>query len=234
MATMRSIATIALALPSVLAQQGVTTSAKRGLAYVETSEKADNSIWTSGDMTWYYNWSPIPNSTFDNTGLQFVPMLFGATSGNSQSFYTQVKNMIDGGRNITWVLGFNEPDGCGSGQYGGSCLDAQTAAETWIREIEPLKDLGVKLGGPAVTSAPTGFNWLQNFFTHCDGQCTPDFLPIHYYGDFQGFASHVGQVNATYQNISSMWATEWAFPNQNLENTQDFYNQSIAFLDRVP
>lgn len=55
---------------------------------------------------------------------------------------------------------------------------------------------------------------------------------MHYYGNFEGFASHVGQVNATYANMT-MWVTEWAFPEEKLEETQDFYNQSIAFLDRV-
>lgn len=61
-----------------------------------------------------------------------------------------------------------------------------------------------------------------------------DFLPVHYYGDFQGVASHIGQVNATYQNISAMWVTEYGFPNQDLDVAQDFYNQSSAFLNRVP
>ncbi|KAI5364028.1 Putative glycoside hydrolase superfamily [Septoria linicola] len=227
----RSTAVLVAALQGALAQ-GVTTSAKRGLAQVETSEASDNHFWTSGDLTWYYNWKVTPDAGLESSSLQFMPMLWGPTNGNDQSFYTQVKSMIDGGRNVSHVLGFNEPDGCGSNIYGGSCLDAQTAATTWIREIEPLKDLGVKLGAPAVTSAPSGFNWLQNFFTACDGQCTPDFIPIHYYGDFQGLASHVGQVNATYENMT-MWVTEWAYPDESLEDTQDFYNQSIAFFDRI-
>lgn len=224
----------------ILAQQTAPTSAKRGLAYVETSESSDDHYWTSGDLTWYYNWSPTPNSTFDNTPLQFVPMLFGggdsssSSSSSSSSFSTQIKSLISSGRNITWILGFNEPDGCSGSSYGSSCLDAQTASEIWIRELEPLKTEfpHLQLGAPAVTSAPTGFTWLQNFFTACAGKCRADFIPVHYYGDFEGFASHVGQVNATYANMS-MWVTEWAFPEEKLEETQDFYNQSIAFLDRV-
>ncbi|KAM3414232.1 hypothetical protein BST61_g10889 [Cercospora zeina] len=234
---MRSFALLTLPLlllPPVLAQ-AVSTSAKRGLAHVETSEASDNHYWTSGDLTWYYNWAASPDPALDNTPLQFVPMLWGGSTTNEDTtptFYTQVKSQIDRGRNITWVLGFNEPDGC-HGVYGSSCLDASTAASIWIREIEPLKhDLGIKLGAPGVTGSPTGFNWLRNFFTACEGQCTPDFIPIHWYGDFQGLASHVGQVNATYPNMT-MWVTEWAFPEQDLEATQDFYNQSIAFFDRI-
>ena len=218
-----------LALPLALAQEAVLTSTKRGLVYVKTENSADDHFWTSGsDITWYYNYMSEPTSQLNNK-LEFVPMLWGSDN----SFYNTVKGLKDGGMNISYVLAFNEPDGCGQ-VYGGSCIDAQTAAETWKSQIEPLKDFGIKLGGPAVTSAPTGFTWLQNFFTQCAGGCSVDFLPVHYYGDFQGLASHIGQVNVTYQNISAMWVTEYGFPNQNLSVAQDFYNQSSAFLNRVP
>lgn len=64
--------------------------------------------------------------------------------------------------------------------------------------------------------------------------CTIDFIPVHWYGNFEGFASHIGQVNATYQNISSIWVTEYADAEQDLDASQDFYNQSSSFLNRVP
>lgn len=188
-------AALLTSIPSILAQ---TTSPKRGLALVETAQPSDNPYWTSGDLTWYYNWHSQPNPALDHTKLQFVPMLWGARQTN---FLSDVTNLIDQGYNITWVLGFNEPDGCGQ-VYGGSCVDAQTAAETWTREMEPLKDLGVKLGAPAVTGSPDGFNWLRNWFAACEGRCRPDFIPVHWYGNFEGLASHVGQVNATYENMT--------------------------------
>lgn len=111
-------------------------------------------------------------------------------------------------------------------------MDAQTAAETWIREIEPLKDMGVKLGAPAVTGSPAGFTWLENFYTACAGNCTTHFIPVHWYGDFQGMASHMGQVNASYPNMT-MWVTEFGLPDQSLDDTQTFFNQSISYLDRL-
>lgn len=225
-----STTTALLALPLALAQQA-TTSPKRGLAHVgDDIEASDNRFWDSSDsdLTWYYNWSPSASSDL-NDKLQFVPMLWG--SGGSDNFYTTIKSQIDGGSNVTWVLGFNEPDGC-SGVYGASCLDAETAADIWIAQIEPLKEHGVSLGGPAVTGAPDGFNWLQNFFTACNGQCHPDFLPIHFYGSFQGLADHVGQVNATYPNMT-FWVTEFAYPDaEDLEDAQTQFNLSIAFLDQ--
>ncbi|KAF1820660.1 glycoside hydrolase family 128 protein [Dissoconium aciculare CBS 342.82] len=205
---------------------------KRGLCYVEPKDGNDNNFWSSGDLTWYYNYLSTPTAALQKTNLQFVPMLWGAQIGNTDmSFYNSVKQQIQGGAKIPYVLGFNEPDGCANG---GSCVDAQTAAETWIRQMEPLKkEFNISLGAPAVTSAPTGFNWLRNFFDQCAGRCNPDFIPVHYYGSFEGLASHMGQVNATYPNMT-MWITEFADPGVTLQQSQTFYNQSVEYFERQP
>lgn len=223
--------TLLILLSTVSAQ---TKSSKRGLVYVPSPKHPLDDRWwdsSTSDLTWYYNYGSQPSPAFsNNSNFQFVPMLWGAPSSSSDTtFLDDVTSLIKGGTNISYVLTFNEPDG---GDNGGSNVDAQIAAETWIREVEPLKQLGVKLGAPAVTGAPTGFNWLQNFFTHCAGNCSADFLPVHWYGNFEGLASHVGQVNGTYQNMT-MWVTEYAQDHATLEESQSFYNQSSQFFDRI-
>jgi len=218
------------ALPIALA----TTSSKRGLVYIPSSKHpTDDNIWTqsSSDLTWYYNYGSTPSNAFTNSRLQFVPMLWGAKDGDmSTTFLDSVTSLVNTGTNITYVLSFNEPDG--STKTGGSAIPADLAAKTWIREIEPLKKLGIKLGAPAVTGAPSGFTWLQNFFKQCKGGCTPDFIPVHWYGNFEGLTSHVGQVMGTYPNMT-IWVTEYALNNANLADTQTFYNQSSQWLDRM-
>lgn len=223
------------AFMAVVALAQDLSSSKRGLIYVPSAKHSDDDkIWdsASSDLTWYYNYQASPSSVYSNSKLVFVPMLWGAPSSdaNTTTFYDTVKGLIDGGSNVSYVLAFNEPDACDNG---GSCVDASTAAAIWIREVQPLKALGVKLGAPAVTNADSGFTWLQDFFTQCAGSCTPDLIPIHYYGDFQGFSSHFGQVQATYQNISSIWVTEFAYAGASLEESHDFYNQSVALMDRT-
>ncbi|KAI9812622.1 MAG: hypothetical protein M1827_004611 [Pycnora praestabilis] len=218
-------------LPSVLGQD---TSSKRGLVYVPNAKyPSDDSIWDSStsDLTWYYNYAATPSQSYDNsTKLQFVPMLFNAPSSTSDTtFLDTVSGLIKGGTNITYVLGYNEPDGATDG---GSDVPADVAAQTWIREMNPLAKMGVKIGGPACTGAPSGFAWLQNFFTHCAGNCTVDFLPVHWYGNFEGLASHIGQVAATYPNISEIWATEYADNDVSLSDSETFYNQSSQYFDR--
>lgn len=220
----------ALALFPIIHCQ-VHTSPKRGLVYVPSKKyPSDDQIWvsSSSDLTWYYNYVATPSPAYATSSkLQFVPMLWGAQSNNS--FLDAVQQQISDGANISHVLTFNEPDGSTGG---GSNIPAALAAEIWIREVEPLKQKGVKLGAPAVTGAPSGFTWLQNFFTACNGNCSADFIPVHWYGDFVGLASHVGQVRVTYPNMT-VWVTEYADPGASMADTQSFYNQSSQFFDRI-
>ena len=212
-----------------------TSSSKRGLCHVPSEKHpTDDTIWTTpgSDLTWYYNYQASPSSAYTNDkSLQFVPMLWGASDSDvGTPFLDSVTAQIKAGTNISYILGFNEPDG--SHSTGGSSIPADLAASTWKKQIEPLKDLGVKLGAPAVTGSPNGFTWLENFFDECDGGCNPDFIPVHWYGNFEGMASHIGQVMGTYPNMT-VWVTEWGFPNQKLEDTQGFYNTSTEWFDRM-
>lgn len=202
----------AMYLPSLLLltfstlAQG-TTSPKRGLIYVAPSTPADASdsqifVAPGSDLTWYYNYASTPISAYSNTtqtAFEFVPMLFSAPSNtNDTSFLDGIKGLLAAGTNISHVLAFNEPDGTSS--TGGSDMDPTAAAKVWINEIEPLRTLGIKAGAPAVTGSPGGFTWLSSFFDACaklGTNCTADFIPIHWYGDFGGLASHLGQVVGT-------------------------------------
>lgn len=222
-------------LPTVHAQAIASTSPKRGLVYIppvpaKYGRDVDPFVNASSDLTWYYNYLSTPTASL-STHLQFVPMLWGANdSVPGTGFYNSVKSQIAAGANITNVLAFNEPDGCSNG---GSCVPASLAAEVWIAQIEPLKALGVRVGSPAVTGATTGFTWLANFFAACKGKCNPDFIAAHWYGDFEGLAAHLGQINASYPNISSIWVTEMALSNSSLANTEAYYNQTIPWLDSL-
>jgi Glycosyl hydrolase catalytic core len=224
--------TILFVLLSALFSSSHASTNKRGLIYIPNKKyPGDDSIWErpGSDLTWYYNYGASPTSEYSNSNLQFVPMLWG-TPSSSGSFYNTVKSLKDGGMNITHVLGFNEPDGTSS--QGGSNIAPDKAAALWIKEIEPLKSLGIKLGAPACQGSPSGTNWLSSFIYNCNGNCTIDFIPVHWYGNFEGFASHVGQIYASFGN-KTIWATEFALSGASLANSQTFYNQSSSFLDQL-
>lgn len=100
-------------ISSIVYCQSPATSSKRGLVYVPSEKHPqDDANWDSptSDLTWYYNYASKPSPAFANfPKLQFVPMLWG--TGNSSTFLTDVQSQIKAGANITYVLGFNEPDG---------------------------------------------------------------------------------------------------------------------------
>ncbi|PSS16545.1 glycoside hydrolase family 128 protein [Amorphotheca resinae ATCC 22711] len=220
-----------------LAQATFQRSSKRGLVFVPNSKYPDdNKIWieSGSDLTWYYNYgvqpSPVYSSAKSQSDFEFVPMLWGLSD---TSFLTEITTLTTSGTNISHVLTFNEPDS--SSAYGGSNIEPAAAAKTWIQEVEPLRKMGIRTGAPAVTGSPGGFTWLQQFFANCTSQgtnCTADFIPVHWYGDFQGLASHLGQVSATFPN-TSIWVTEYALNNQSLATTQSFFNTSAQYLDRL-
>ena len=138
-----------------------------------------------------------------------------------------MKLQLAQGARFEHVLGFNEPDGDAS--TGGSQIPAAVAAEVWIRQMEPLRrDHGLELGLPAVTSAPSGFTWLDDFVRACDGRCRGDFMSVHWYGDdFEGLASHLGHVHALYPDLP-LWVTEYAVVQNDLARTQEFFKRQRA------
>ncbi|KAG4030689.1 hypothetical protein MFRU_011g01460 [Monilinia fructicola] len=224
-------------IPLILADstETVGSSSKRGLVFVPNSKyPTDNQIWVQpgSDLTWYYNYGIAASPAYSNLTqeeFEFVPMLWGT----SNTFLADTKSLISDGRNITHVLTYNEPDGTSS--TGGSAILPSAAAANWISQVEPLRKLGVKTGAPAVTGSERGFTWLGDFFDACASlgtNCTADFIPVHWYGNFDGLASHIGQVRGTYPN-TSIWITEYALSDSPLGTTQSFFNTSAEYFDRL-
>ncbi len=218
---------------SVLQPVFCNLSSKRGLIHIPISQYPnDDKIWNSSpsSLNWYYNYNSTPSAFLQESDLEFVPMLWGASAGDTDtSFVDDVRKQLSSGANITHILAFNEPD---AATHGGSGIEPTLAATTWVREIEPLRELGIKLGAPGVTGSPRGFTWLEQFFAACDGRCTVDFIPVHWYGNFEGLASHIGQVRATYQEWD-IWITEYGHPYTSLEESQNFFNTSAEYFDRL-
>jgi Glycosyl hydrolase catalytic core len=204
-----TLLTTVLPSPTHAAQAG--TSPKRGLIYIPSSKHpTDDNIWArnGSDLTWYYTYGATPVPAFNNL-LEFVPMLWGLPSSPSDtSFYDTVKSQLTAGQKIRYVLTFNEPDGEGSS--GGSNIDPAAAAAAWVKVVEPLKQSGIRLGAPAVTGAPSGFSWLQAFFKACNGGCSADFIPIHWYGNFEGMEFSYDLLAFSYLTYPQASPATWA------------------------
>jgi hypothetical protein len=99
---------------------------------------------------------------------------------------------------------FNEPD-----LESQSNINATEAAALWKEYIEPLHASGIRLGAPAVTSAPSGRQWLSDFLNACTG-CTIDFVPIHWYGSgVGGFYDYIWAMHGEF-SAYPIWVTEFA------------------------
>ncbi|KAI9789397.1 MAG: hypothetical protein M1816_006057 [Peltula sp. TS41687] len=223
-----------LPLLAALQPAVATASSKRGLVYVSSPDsKHDDDTWTQpgSDLTWYYTYNAQTVPALARAKMQFVPMLWGASSNaKDTTFLKDVRALMKDGTNISYVLSFNEPDGTIA--TGGSNVPVDLAASTWIQQLEPLRKDGVKLGAPAMTGSPQGFRWLENFFKACNGGCHADFIPIHWYGNFEGLASHIGEVRNAYPNMT-IWVTEYALAHANLKDSQAFYKTSAEYFDRI-
>jgi hypothetical protein len=206
-------------------------SGKRGLAYVGNPLfPEDDTIWINPDspIYWYYNYKWQPTIIY-NQALEFVPQLWGFEVDST--FTSDVIALKIGGLNIQYALGFNEPDG--PSDQGGSDISPQNAAIEWIQYMEPLRGHGIQLGAPAVTGSLRGIQWLQDFFTACAGQCHPTFLPCHVYGDLGVVQWLVTTMRGKYPNMT-LWVTEFANPDQDLEETNISFEQSVSWLDAQP
>jgi hypothetical protein len=159
-------------------------------------------------------------------------MLWGASHTDTGTpFYDSVKAQLDSGANISYVLGFNEPDATYA--HGGSNLDVHLAASRWKADIEPLKKLGIKVGAPGVTGGESGWNWIENWLEACDSGCNPDVIPVHWYGNFEGMMRHIGRITMKWPD-KEVWVTEFGYPHRSLEDSKWFWEQSARSLDSWP
>jgi len=221
---------------------GPLASPKRGLVFTPNSTfPTDYKIWTQqpSDLTWYYNYEPNPSPVFNSLSqyeFEFVPMLWGTPSDPSDtSFFRTIESLVkEKGINITNVLSFNEPDG--PFDWGGSNMDPDVAAQVWVNNIEPIRQMGIRVGLPACTGAPSGLPWLRLFMESCSKvisnggparNCTFDFVTLHWYGPFEGLASHMGQYSAEY--VSPVEPVIRLRANLNLD--QDFQTRPCGSLN---
>ncbi|KAJ6588480.1 hypothetical protein B0H19DRAFT_1205890 [Mycena capillaripes] len=189
---------------------------KRGLPLVQGSE-SDLVRAIGGQCSWFYNWSPTAPVSAP-AGLAFVPMQWGRE--NVGQFAETVRRI-----RAKTILGFNEPDLASQ-----SNIPAAEAAQLWQQHIQPLKSAGVRLGSPAVSSAPNGLLWLASFMKACTG-CTIDFIVVHWYGEgADNFSRYLASVHTQFPQ-HPVWVTEFADSSTNSRDITNFMTTALKYLD---
>lgn len=222
--------------PETVPVDASNMSVKKGVGASRYGNGSTDSLNKLGglNMGWYYNWGisePKPSS-----GLEYVPMMWGAGSVNSQNI-SKIKSYHQNGgyRNL---LTFNEPD-----LQAQSNMTVDQAIALWPK----LEAIGIRLGSPCPAD-PYG-NWLNEFMNKArEKGYRVDFIAIHCYQDF----SNPGSVNELKELLTNLydkyqlpiWLTEFGAidvsvwggsrnPNCTEAAAKTYIAQSVAMLESL-
>jgi len=93
----------------------------------------------------------------DNLGLEYVPMLWGPHQlGDWHSLQNSWPSAVKS------ALFFNEPN-----ESGQANISPQDSVGYWMNDYLPVRQKGIRLGGAATTSAPSGLQWVLDFERIC-------------------------------------------------------------------
>jgi Glycosyl hydrolase catalytic core/F5/8 type C domain/DUF5010 C-terminal domain len=211
---------------------GNVDACKRGVAYGNNSAAGLQAL--SQKVTWWYNWSPAPESAvrgvYASFGVEFVPMIWDETR------YGGATNIPSGTKTL---LGFNEPN-----FFSQANLSAAQAAAQWPNVQKIATDRGMKLAspglnycGPAASCWDTDpFHYLQTFFGACVG-CQVDYVAVHWYAcDLPALQHYIGQMKTTFPG-KPIWLTEFACgdgADRSLAKQKAYMQSAIPYLESEP
>jgi hypothetical protein len=179
---------------------------KRGEAY-QSNSLNDLTVLSKG-ISWWYNWTTSPDqgvaSTFQQTGVEFVPMIWGVQGGPPDP--ATIEKQIP--KSAKYILGFNEPNFASQ-----SNITATQAAALWPRIMQIAKDMNLKIGSPAPNYCAGACNdtdpihYLDTFFAACTG-CQVDFIAAHWYACTGDALTHYLGLLKKYNK--PIWLTEFS------------------------
>ncbi|HET6556534.1 MAG TPA: glycosyl hydrolase [Prolixibacteraceae bacterium] len=185
-------------------------SKKRGLAY--SHRYAADMAAISKGISWWYNWSIRPesvvSSTFQNYGMEFVPMTW-----NNNYSEAELRLFYAAHPEAKYILGFNEPNFKTQAN-----MTPSQAAAAWPRLEKIATEFGLKIVSPAVNYAdqPVTENgvtytdpiaYLDAFFAACP-DCQVDYIAVHNYMCYAGALSNDIKRYKKYKK--PIWLTEFA------------------------
>ena len=188
-------------------------SPKRGIAY-GFNQAADFTALSSG-ISWWYNWSPSPNSSVvelrDENQVDWVPMTWNGNNPN------EIRAYLDEHPEVKYLLTFNEPNFTDQAN-----LTPAYAASIWPIFEEIAEEYDLELVGPAVNYCggcvevngvpiDSPFTvWMDMFLDEFNAQFgrppRMDYTALHWY-DY-GLEDQVDEMVLRYGK--PLWLTEFA------------------------
>jgi hypothetical protein len=189
---------------------------------------------------WYYQWG---NTALPDSSRAYSPMIWGA--GQLSPHDSTTLTRIRARRDISTLLGFNEPDDCEaqSGRWHGLCEPDVAAAY-----FAQLQATGLRIGSP-VTRERGEHSWLAEFSASAQPRGARfDFVAIHWY-DWNGdpskspladpnkvFARFKLAVERAYEKYKlPIWVTEFnANPWRQPRVQAGFLRLALPYLELNP
>ena len=194
---------------------------KRGVNYNDAA--LTNMFASSGHIGWAMNWESDNKGL--NSGIPYIPTLWGADSMWTSIWDTNAQSAIDGG--AKWFFGPNEPD-----MPTQADLTPDAAAALWKQYMEPYAGQ-VKLVAPAVTNgqgAGLGLDWLDQFMTACS-DCTIDAIGQHWYWDSNDSKMFKSQVQDAIDKFGKpVWVNEFGAVGSDAEKST-FLEDVMSWMD---
>ncbi|KAI1373723.1 glycoside hydrolase family 128 protein [Hypoxylon crocopeplum] len=181
-------------------------TSKRGAAYNDAT-LVSTLLTLTNKISWAYNWGSDSGNL--QADVAYYPMLWSPASEHSSDWDTKAEAALSKGSDC--LLSFNEPDITAQAN-----LSPEVAASKHIQFMNGYAGKA-RIGSPAISSSENpnqGIDWLNQFFTACNGKCQVDFCASHWYGPGgqEGadlFLTHVKNVHEACEN-KNVWVTEFA------------------------
>lgn len=97
--------------------------------------------------------------------------------------------------------------------------------------------MGIRAGLPAPSGSTEGLPWIRQFLGNCSEitgeDCVYDFVTLHWYGNFEGLASHIGEYVATFPG-KSIWVTEYNLDHAALRDNYPVVLQDLGRVSGPP
>lgn len=183
-------------------------SYKRGVSENSFSLAVEMDVLTPG-VSWYYNWSNIPNTGVDNQVLEyegdfeFVPMAWNANY-NADA----IREFVGKHPECKYILGYNEPNFTAQAN-----MTPAQAAEKWPELVALANELDLQIIAPALNYSPnppyqSPTAWFDEF-NNLVGSDSYDFVAIHAYGGYGVLTDLATTFHDRYGK--PVWVTEFCY-----------------------
>ncbi|MCJ1273490.1 hypothetical protein MMC21_001282 [Puttea exsequens] len=209
-----------------------TAGSKRGIML--PAGMADTPFLTSAfndaeKISWCGNWySSGPPKL--NSRIEFVPQNYGKDSDTDGTWTKNAEKAEAQG--AKYFLSFGEPGTPNAKLY----MDAQDAANLWIKEMQPYATKGVSVGAPGNLQNVVDFDYLTDFLAACDKLgCDIGFIAVHWFwsaapGHVSGFKDVIN--NATrIANGKPVWLDNFQATGTNAAQ-QEFLGEVVPWLEQ--